>query len=432
MTGLIRNESGVENVPPPSEEAALDIHETSFGTYSLAAGWVIVFIAMGIAQGRFPIQWNPLALSILPPIGHRFGDLTAGEFLRGQVWRTVTATFVHYNILHITLNVIGLYALGRIVESWYGAGPLLAIYVLIAALGNTIAALSRWSLGLTLDLHSGGGSGVGFGLITLIAVGGWMSRTRFGDYVRSYMIVLLILNAALCYVLRRSVDNYGHAGGVIAGALTGLAHPYWRRWGRGRAAWATGTGAVAVLILCAIAQARADRIEARQVESLLKLQSRRAAQLNRIRQSMAEIDVLSRRQKNLLATLLTIDAFYLELVRRGPNPPAFPPPRDVLVPPHSSRRITTADFSLLKIRELLAAQLAVLKADPLGLDQKPTDGDFRRVVSSVERALTQAPTPGETAAYQRAFIALARRLSNENQAAVERFKKLDEEAAKLK
>ena len=259
-----------------------------------------------------------------------------------------------------------------------------------------------------------------------------MSRTRFGDYVRSYMIILLLMNASLCYVLRRSVDNYGHAGGVIAGvwwawririgsvgdAVAPVGRPESARSRFFRSAASPRRGLTASN-LCALAIVK-------------KGEDERHAKLETIHRRMLDIDALTPRQQSVLGNLVTIDVLYLELVRRGPNAGMFPSPRDTLAPPHSSKRITAADISLMRIRELLVAQLKFLKTNSLELETKPTDQDYRRVVELVERSTKRAPTPGETVAYQRSFITLVRRVSAENKAAVARFKKLEEEARKLR
>src|SRR5262249_31924891 len=166
-------------------------------TVTLCALWLVVFVLMvlhRLTQGP-GLTLGELILGLGG--GQWFGDLTLRELFAGEVWRTVTATFVHYGILHLGLNLYAMYLLGCLVESWYGSGPLVAIYVLTGAGGNALSGLVRRSLREDPLTHSGGGSVVVMGLVGLCAVVGWRSRTRLGEYLRNQMVWVLALTAAI-------------------------------------------------------------------------------------------------------------------------------------------------------------------------------------------------------------------------------------------
>src|SRR4051794_15480228 len=149
-------------------------------TLTLAALWVVVFALMQWRQGVFHPSTNPLRFGLIDvATSHQFGDATRGELAVGQVWRAVTSTFIHYSILHLALNLFGFLQLGILVEEWYGSAQFLAIYLLIGGLGNLLAWVGRPVAG-GLDVHSGGGSTVVFGLIGLCAVVGLRLRTAEG------------------------------------------------------------------------------------------------------------------------------------------------------------------------------------------------------------------------------------------------------------
>ena len=75
------------------------------------------------------------------------------------------------------------------------------------------------------EIHAGGGSTVILGLIGLGLVVGWRSRTRVGAFLRDQMIAFLVFTALIGIVGMKIVDNYGHAGGAIAGATARLLPP---------------------------------------------------------------------------------------------------------------------------------------------------------------------------------------------------------------
>ncbi len=232
-------------------------------TYALAASWVLVYLAMLVIQGKFPLESNPLRFGgIEVETAHRFGDLTARAFASGQVWRTVTASFIHFGLLHLVINTIGLIQFGRVLEEWYGSSLFLAIYVAIAAVGNSLAAGSRILLKGSLDVHAAGGSSVLFGLVGLIFVAGWRMKSRSGDYMRRQMFWKLIIYGVLAGVVGHSVlDNFGHAGGALAGAMVGFADPILFQVAGKLVARAAAVVATLVLASCVTAQAVSTRAE---------------------------------------------------------------------------------------------------------------------------------------------------------------------------
>ena len=58
-----------------------------------------------------------------------------------QLWRIVTATFVHIGLEHFVLNMITLYYLGRLAEDLFGSKAFLALYLLSGMMGNVFVAI---------------------------------------------------------------------------------------------------------------------------------------------------------------------------------------------------------------------------------------------------------------------------------------------------
>ncbi len=233
-------------------------------TYFLTACWIAVYVGMNVHQGQFlgggGLDFGKISITT----AHQFGDLTAREVAQGQVWRTVTATFVHFSLLHLVFNLTCLISFGRLLESWYGAPQFLAVYVAIGALGNSLAVIGRIAMNDGVTTPTAGGSSVMFGLIALIAVVGWRSKTRFGDYVRRQMVGKLLLFGVVMGVIGRGIlDNYGHGGGAIAGAIVGFSHRLLLSWLERRFSRFLGGMALGVLGLCVVAQVQENRLEAK-------------------------------------------------------------------------------------------------------------------------------------------------------------------------
>jgi membrane associated rhomboid family serine protease len=217
---------------------------------------------------------------------HLFGDLTWQNLLNGQVWRLVTATFLHASLPHLVLNLIGMVQLGRLVEPWYGARQFLAICLGLGSLGNLAGMMMRqgaaavrvWlqAHGLNLAVPGGlangggpafaaqvtsvGGSIIILGLCGLSLVVGWRSRTRVGAFLRDQMIGILVFIALIGIVGIHIVDNFGHAGGALVGAAAGFLHrPLFRTERHGPTRRILGVIVVAVLaasIGCQVVTAR--------------------------------------------------------------------------------------------------------------------------------------------------------------------------------
>ena len=147
-----------------------DFPATSFFCLS----WIAVFAAMTythLASGAHlsPLRWLVIGFGG----GEPFGDLTLNDLARGQVWRLMTCNFVHYSLLHIVMNLLAMYQLGSVLESWYGSHQLVFIYGLTGGGGNLLSAICRLWTGSNRAVHSAGGSVVIMGMLGLCAVAGW-------------------------------------------------------------------------------------------------------------------------------------------------------------------------------------------------------------------------------------------------------------------
>ena len=104
----------------------------------------------------------------------------------------------------------------------------MAIYVLTGGGGNVLSGVIRQWLRSSPITASGGGSTVIMGLVGLCAVVGWRSQTRIGEHLRNQMIWVILLTAGIGAGFSAAglpvIDNWGHAGGTIVGALIGLAN----------------------------------------------------------------------------------------------------------------------------------------------------------------------------------------------------------------
>jgi membrane associated rhomboid family serine protease len=141
--------------------------------------------------------------------GALFGPAMA--FGHHEYWRLLTAGFLHASLIHIALNMLSLFFVGRVLEPAVGSVNFVVIYV-VSLLAGSFGALL-----FTPDAVTVGASGAIFGVFgALIAVA----------YARGIPIWSSGLGPVLAInlVFTLSVSNIsagGHFGGLIAGALCG-------------------------------------------------------------------------------------------------------------------------------------------------------------------------------------------------------------------
>lgn len=181
--------------------------------YALMAIIGLVFLIEELAGGS---QNAPVLINL--------GANYAPRVSAGEYWRLFTANFLHIGFLHAALNGYALYVLGQETEAIYGSARFLVIF-LLAGLSGAIASFT-----LTYGLSAGASTGI-FGLIgTLIAffvrnrkVLGPLGRTRLNN-------LLFVAGLNVIYGLSiPAIDNWGHAGGLMAGLLLGwLLCPFYQ------------------------------------------------------------------------------------------------------------------------------------------------------------------------------------------------------------
>jgi membrane associated rhomboid family serine protease len=259
-------------------------------TWAFCLAWIGVFIAMVVEQGigGSPASWPWPKLILGMTNGSQFGDLTIRDLRHGEAWRLITCTFVHFGLVHLGVNLLAMYQLGTIVESWYGSYQMILVYALTGGLGNLVSVVARLALGYQENIHSGGGSVVLLGLVGLCAVVGWRSGTPRGGSLCRQMIGVMVLTAFLgigfpLLFKNIGVDNWGHTGGAVIGAIVGLGHHrLLRNMGRPRAC-ELGLLSLILIIGCGVAQGIYERSTSKlRTEEALRIKVRVLEQTNQI------------------------------------------------------------------------------------------------------------------------------------------------------
>lgn len=181
----------------------------SFGQASQAGLMVKILVAINALV--FILQQSD------PTIVNRFVD-AAPCVADGEFYRLLSSAFLHANISHIALNMLGLWIIGNSLEQVMGRVRFVVLY-LIAGIGGSVA----------FNMFGGGGSALGasgavFGLFGAALV---IAYFRGGD---TRTILMLIGINLLFGAIVPGIDNWGHLGGLATGLVIAAGFELSERW----------------------------------------------------------------------------------------------------------------------------------------------------------------------------------------------------------
>lgn len=148
----------------------------------------------------------------------RFGANYAPAVAQGELWRLLTANFLHIGIIHLMINSYALYALGPETEALFGSPRFAVIYLLSGLSGSVL------SFGLIPEAAiSAGASTSLFGLIGALLAFFVRNRRHFGSAGQQRAAHYVFIAAVnLLYGLSTpGIDNLGHIGGFLGGLMLG-------------------------------------------------------------------------------------------------------------------------------------------------------------------------------------------------------------------
>ena len=177
-------------------------------TSALLAANVLIAVIMAAVAG------DTADLGALIDFGANVKSATAA----GDWWRLISSNFLHVGLLHLALNMYGLWVLGRLVEQFHGRTRMAIIYMGAGVFG---AAASLWFGG---PATSAGASGAIFGLLgAAVAELGLHRRhypRRWSSALLGNLVFLAAANVAIGFMYPM-IDQSAHLGGLAAGTVLG-------------------------------------------------------------------------------------------------------------------------------------------------------------------------------------------------------------------
>lgn len=176
---------------------------------ALVAANLAVFAAMLVAGAGV---WHAPS-TVQLDWGANFGPATKD----GEWWRLATAMFLHFGLLHLTVNMLALIEAGRFVERSLGSARFLLLYLGSGLAGNLLSLVMQGDRGI-----SGGASGAVFGVYAALLLVVWQERHALAKTEFRWLfwggMAFTTCNIALGLFIR-GIDNGAHVGGFVFGLL---------------------------------------------------------------------------------------------------------------------------------------------------------------------------------------------------------------------
>ncbi|WP_122316550.1 rhomboid family intramembrane serine protease [Pseudomonas cichorii] len=145
----------------------------------------------------------------------------ADSLAAGQWWRIFSPMLIHFGILHLSMNGLWYWELGRRIELRQGRWHLLGLTLLFAAVSNSVQYVFG---GPSLF---GGLSGVLYGLLGHCWIFQLLAPNPVYRMPRGVLIMMLVwlvlcLSGLVSMLGFGEIANGAHVGGLIIGCVTGL------------------------------------------------------------------------------------------------------------------------------------------------------------------------------------------------------------------
>ena len=181
-------------------------------------GMYIISLLLGPWSSGFSL--NPL--SLLSPSNRSLlllgatGTLPIDRLHRW--WTLISANYLHGSLLHILFNMIALRQIAPLVIREFGPHRMVILYLLTGIIGFLVSYLA----GVALTI------GASAAVCGLIGASLYYGKSRGGIYGHTIyrQIGAWALGIFIFGLLVPSVNNWGHGGGMIAGAMLGFVLGY--------------------------------------------------------------------------------------------------------------------------------------------------------------------------------------------------------------
>jgi membrane associated rhomboid family serine protease len=235
----VRGGSGTGHAPTANQPRtivggtiAADPHLVTKVLIGLCFALFLVQVSVG---DSFTDRFDLIGRAYVPALGSVEG------IAEGQWYRLLTSVFLHVDYFHILSNMFSLWVFGRYVEEAFGRVRYLTLYVLSGLAGSALAYLLD-----APNQPSLGASGAILGVFGALAV--LMRRQR---YDMRPIVAMLVIMTIVTFGWS-NVSWEAHVGGLVGGAVIGLAMVYAPRERRALVQYGVCALVLAVIVVVAL------------------------------------------------------------------------------------------------------------------------------------------------------------------------------------
>ena len=187
-------------------------------TYVIIGVTVIFYVLQKLSVVIFGYAVNQI--DWLEVYGARFN----AAIRAGELWRFITPVFLHGSVPHIFFNMYALLSIGSFLEKHFGHGRFVLLYFLAGFSGNVFSFLLTGENGFSV-----GASTAVFGLVAAEVIFFYQNRKLFGSQAKQAISNAVFIIAVNLFIgLTPGIDNWGHVGGLLGGAMFAwFASPRW-------------------------------------------------------------------------------------------------------------------------------------------------------------------------------------------------------------
>lgn len=234
----------------------------------------------------------------------RAGALVRGLVDGGEWWRIFSCIFVHVGFMHLLVNVIGTWFVGRVAEELFGTARTFAIFT-VSGFAGAVASYLSSPVGI-----SAGASGALFGLLGAVFIELTWHRQRYRAAWRRGMWggLAVVIVAQIGYgFFYPVIDQWAHGAGLVTGTVLGTllsSHARWARPGR-------QIGRMIAMLALAFVVVSGARVARTSVEDSL-------SRLPRIRHSVNNVQIAAPATWTNSGVLAEPDSLVILAVKREP------------------------------------------------------------------------------------------------------------------